>query len=260
MVTGRAPVLWAGAALALFAGAACTDLSRADGGSAENNEGPPQLLILVYDRSTSVTEHQLEHAQELASERIGELDHGDRIVAIELLRQSLAEEPDRWSQRVPEREYQNRDMVRDSVTRTRFLRDVQDYLARFADPEDRDDIDGTDILSTMHLVEEEIRAYPDHEPTLVLFSDMLQANRVMNMEGLVRMPSDNWVQTQASRGTLPDLSGLCVVVVGARKDTRASQIVRTFWTDYFEVTGADLREDNYTHRPVRLPHGPCPGG
>ena len=79
------------------------------------------------------------------------------------------------------------------------------------------------------------------------------------MEGLVRMPPDNWVQTQVERGTLPNLEGLCVVVVGARNDTRASQIVREFWEEYFEATGATLRDGNYSYRPVRLPERPCPG-
>lgn len=246
--------------LVLAAGAAA--LTGCRGGSAsdtELNPGTQELVILVYDRSTSMPDHLLELSRRLAEERIDRLDHGDRIAAMELLQLSLAEPPKRWSQQVPEREFQNRRLARDSVTRVRFLRDAKAYLAPFARTEDRDNVQGTDILSTLHDVAEELRAYPDHRATLYLFSDMLQVNREMNMEGLVRMPPRNWVSRADAAGTLPDLTDLCVVVMGARVDTHAAQRVKEFWTEYFEATGAILHEHNYTLRPVRLPDVPCPG-
>jgi hypothetical protein len=35
--------------------------------------------------------------------------------------------------------------------------------------------------------------------------------------------------------------------------------VKTFWSDYFEATGASLFDHNYSLRPVSLPTDPCPG-
>jgi hypothetical protein len=218
---------------------------------------PPELLVLVYDRSSSVMDHELEHFRELTRSRLDDLRHGDRLVALEILEQSLDEDPRRWTQQVPLREYQNRVMQRDSVTRARFLQDARDYLGQYTDPEDRDDIRGTDILSTLHLVAAEIGGRPDHRATVILFSDMLQANQVMNMEGLVRMPHAGWVSEQARNGTLPDLQRACIVVVGARVDTSAGQRVRGFWEEYFESTGATLLSRNYQHRAVRIPEEPC---
>jgi hypothetical protein len=217
----------------------------------------PELLVLLFDRSNSVMDHELEHFRELTRERLGMLHHGDRIVAFELLEQSLDEEPRRWTQTVPEREYRDRVMQRDSVSRARFVQDARDYLGQYTDPEGRDGILGTDILSTLHLAAAEVAAYQEHRATVVLFSDMLQANALMNMEGLVRMPPAGWVERQASAGTLPDLRGACVVVVGARVDTPAGQRVRSFWEEYFEATNADLRRSNYQHRAVRLAEWPC---
>ena len=147
---------------------------------------------------------------------------------------------------------------RDSITKARFIQDVRDYIESFSESGERDDIGGTDILSTLHLVGAELQAQPQHRTTFILFSDMLQANQVMNLEGLVRMPADNWIRQQAEQGTLPDLTGLCVYVVGAREDNRVSQIVKEFWTEYFEVTGATLADQNYTYRPVQIPDRPCP--
>jgi hypothetical protein len=219
----------------------------------------PELLVFVYDRSNSIQEHELTHARDLTRQRVSVLDHGDRIVAIDLLQQSLEEEPRRWSLQVPEREFPGREMRSDSVSKARFLQDVRDYIGTFSEPEGRENIGGTDILSTLHLVASELRAVRDHRATLVIYSDMLQANQGMNMEGLLRMPPANWVETEMSRGTLPDLTGLCVVAVGARSDTRAAQTVKAFWMEYFQATGATLLDQNYVYRPVTLPERACPG-
>ena len=124
-------------------------------------------------------------------------------MAIQLLQQALDEEPERWATQVPEREFPNQVVQRDAISKERFLQDVRDYIVPFGDPEGRENIGGTDILSTLHLVSAEIQAHPEHRTTFVLFSDMLQANRVMNLEGLTRMPADNWVRTEGSQGDSP---------------------------------------------------------
>ncbi len=252
---------WWGLALAatlgVLLGCGGPEASRASEGPSRESE--PELLIFVYDRSSSVLSHELEHAARLTRDRLGRLGHEDRIVAIELLRLSLDEEPRLWSQQVPAREFTDRHVPRDSVTLARFVQDARDYIVRFSDPDGRDDIDGTDILSTLHLVGAELQAYPDRPATLVLFSDMLQANREVNMEGLVRMPSEGWIERRQDVGRLPDLSGLCVFVAGARGDTLSARIVKDFWLEYFAATGAHLEDRNYAYRPVQIPGRPCRG-
>jgi len=221
------------------------------------SQEPPELAIFVYDRSTSIPDHTLELAARLTQERILEMDHGDRIAGMQLLQLSLEEPPHEWSQSIPSREVEDFEVMRDSVVRARFLMDANVLLRQLSTAADRSDINGTDILSTMHDVAAEMQAYPDYAATLYLFSDMLQSNRRIDMEGLRRMPPAGWVHDAAQNGTLPDLSGLCVVVVGARVDTEAAQRVKSFWTEYFETTGANLEDRNYVLRPVRLPMSPC---
>ena len=242
----------------MLAGAGCTDVSG--GGGDPGEQGPRELLILIYDRSMSVSEHQLAHAEEVTGGLVEQLGHSDRIVAMEVLERGLEDPPNRWSQVVPERQFQDRSAQRDSVGRARFLRDVRQYLGQYADPEDREPREGNNILATMHLVQEEMDSYSDYHPRLVVFSDMLQDGHDIDMEGLADMPSDNWIPTEVERGGLPDLNGLCVVVVGARDDLRSNREIRDWWLEYFEATGADLRVDNWKHRPVSLPTEPCPGG
>ncbi|MFO7587025.1 MAG: hypothetical protein R6X22_03040 [Gemmatimonadota bacterium] len=250
--------------------AACVGLSLLAGcgtpeGSASGGEdeagavrrSTPELVIFVFDRSSSIVDHQLQIARQLTNERIRKLDHGDRIAAHELLQLSLAEPPKRWSETVPKRQWQEQAIARDSIVRVRFLQDAQDYLVAFTDTSDRAGINGTDILSTMHDVAADLQAAPNRKAVVYIFSDMLQSHRVIDMEGLRKMPPPGWVKEQVAIGTLPKLTGLCVVVVGARVDTEAAQRVKAFWDEYFEATGATLFDRNYTLRPVTLPDYPC---
>jgi hypothetical protein len=250
----------AGAGLALALLVACGTPEASSAGGAQGTEltrSPPELVIFVYDRSTSISGSQLEIARRLTNDRIRKLDHGDRIAAHEVLQLSLEEPPKRWSETVPAREFKEQALARDSISRARFLQDAQDYLVVFTDSTAREDIDGTDILSTMHDVAADLRAAGGRKATMYVFSDMLQSNRAINMEGLAKMPPSNWVQREKADGTLPDLSGLCVVVAGARVDTDAGQRVKKFWEEYFEATGATLLDRNYGLRPVTLPERPC---
>ncbi|MCK5489111.1 MAG: hypothetical protein KAI98_03945, partial [Gemmatimonadetes bacterium] len=126
-----------------------TQEGNAAGGEGEGGvvkRSTPQLVVFVYDRSTSISHHQLELARQLTNDRIRKLDHGDRIAAHQLLQLSLEEQAQRWSETIPQRQFTEQAMTRDSVTRARFLRDAQDYLVAFTDTTGRGNIDGTDIL------------------------------------------------------------------------------------------------------------------
>jgi len=257
MVIRRLSALTAVVSALMVAGCGTQEGTAAGGEGGVLKRSTPQLVIFVYDRSTSISHHQLALARQLTNGRIRKLDHGDRIAAHQLLQLSLEEPPQRWSETVPQRQFTEQSMLRDSVTRVRFLQDAQDYLIAFTDTLDRDNIDGTDILSTLHDVSADLRAGPGREATVYIFSDMLQSNRTIDMEGLRRMPDAGWVERERANGTLPDLSGLCVYVVGARVDTKQSQRVKDFWQEYFEATGAVFATRNYTLRPVDLPEHPC---
>lgn len=245
----------------LFAAVLCLLVAGCDG-SAGADDGRPgvesdELVVFVYDRSASISDFQLERARELTEQRVSEMDHGDRIAALEVLQRSLSEPPKRWTQSVPEREFTESQVRRDSVSKARFLRDAQDYLAQYTDPENRGNIRFTDILATLHDVGSEVQAYEDHRAIVYLFSDMLQSDGAIEMAGGRNMPSADWVATRDRQGRLPDLGGACVMVVGARTDTRHGQRVKDFWSEYFEATGAELLDRSYTYRPVRLPVDPC---
>jgi hypothetical protein len=245
------------AALAAAVAGACTPNPTLDASEAEARI--PELAIFVYDRSASISAYQLELAQQLTRQRIKELSHGDRIAAVQVLQRSLDEPPQRWSQDVPKKEWEGMDLARDSITLARFQRDADAYLRSFTEAEAREEIMGTDLLSTFHDVAAEVRPFHDYQTVAYVFSDMLQSGTDVEMEGLRRMPGDDWVESRSTNGRLPDLDGVCVVVIGARIDTDSSQKVKDFWLEYFQATGANLYEHNYSLRPVSLPLDPCPG-
>lgn len=257
MSRDRSFTVLAAAGLLLAAGvlASCDGSAGADDG--RPGAAPDDLVVFVFDRSASITDFQLERARELTDQRILDLGFGDRIAALEVLQRSLSEAPRRWSQRVPEREFTEANVRRDSVSRIRFLRDAQDYLRSYTDPDDRGGIMHTDILATLHDVASEVQAYSSSRPIVYLFTDMLQSDGVIEMEEGRAMPPDGWVAERARAGRLPDLGGACIMVIGARTDTRLGQRVKDFWDRYFEATGAELQDRNYTYRPVRLPDHPC---
>jgi hypothetical protein len=256
--TVRDLVSWlavAGGMLALST-SGCTESAQAARNRdilAEEATRAPEHLIFVYDRSASISGSQLDGAHELMRQRVRALGHGDHIGAIEVLQRSIEEVPRRWSQAVPPREQPDMVLAADSISRARFIRDAVDYLATFADSTDRGGIMGTDLLSTFHDVAAEFQANPDAQRTLYVFSDMLQSTPEIEMEGARRMPPAHWVLQQASQGTLPDLTGVCVVVVGGRIDNGLGQRVKAFWKTYFDATGATLYDRNYAFRPVKLP-------
>ncbi|MFQ5678327.1 MAG: hypothetical protein ACE5HP_02595 [Gemmatimonadota bacterium] len=246
---------------ALFASCLAVLLGGCRGGEAAADTAAeaaaPELAIFVYDRSMSIPDYKLELARELTARRIATLHHGDRIAGLQVLQRSLAEPPLRWSQEIPHREFEEKKVAQDSVTLRRFQKDASDYLRSFSEPEGRETIMGTDLLSTFHDVAEELRGAPGRRATMYLFSDMLQSTPEIDMEGMRRMPEAGWVQAAAARGVLPDLRGLCVVVVGARVDTDPAQQIKSFWEEYFAATGARLEDRNYMLRPIRLPEDPC---
>ncbi|MEJ2371274.1 MAG: hypothetical protein P8Y07_10575 [Gemmatimonadales bacterium] len=128
--------------------AACGPGPALDASEAETRQ--PELAVFVYDRSASISDYQLELAQQLTRQRIAALSHGDRIAAVQVLQLSLDEPPQRWSQDVPKREWEGMDVARDSVTLVRFQRDADAYLRAFTDASNREEIMGTDLLSTFH--------------------------------------------------------------------------------------------------------------
>lgn len=224
----------------------------------------PKIVVLIYDRSSSIRTHELEHFRTLTRGILEQVRAGDRLVALEVLQLERAEAPHRWALDLPPEDPASprSGPRRDTEERARLARlrsDAATWLDRFTDGEERGALLGTDLLSTLQDAAEEIGAFSGDRPSvLILFSDMQQATREMNLEGAVRMPPDGWILDQAREGLLPDLEGTCVLVAGARSDTAPGARVLQFWSDYFDAAGGRHPREWWGYRPPRLRLEDCP--
>jgi hypothetical protein len=206
---------------------------------------PPRQTVVAVDLSGSQTQQSLQDSREFVGKLIDQLSYGDQFVLIEMSRSGVHGEMKRMVDSVP------------ALADPTFVSSV-----------DEDNLDGTkeamrslvpilfdstlvgrilqtDIFATLHTVSEYVRDKGGRPTTLVLLSDMLQSANGIEMEQLRRMPGPQWIAQQKSRGTLPDLAGVCVVVVGADDSTPEGVEVKRFWVEYMKAAGADLRDSNY---------------
>jgi hypothetical protein len=81
--------------------------------------------------------------------------------------------------------------------------------------------------------------------TFVLLLDTVQSTSDVDMEKAGGVPTDQWADALKIDGRLVDLSGVCVVVVGADATSRHGAPVRRFWTHCFDTSGATFGPANY---------------
>jgi hypothetical protein len=103
----------------------------------------------------------------------------------------------------------------------------------------------TDILTTLQIAGEQLRDSEGRASTLLLLSDMLQSAQGIEMEKLTRMPRTDWVTKQKRLGLIPNLSGACVLVVGADATKESGVRIRRFWQQYFDAAGSTLADTRY---------------
>jgi hypothetical protein len=106
----------------------------------------------------------------------------------------------------------------------------------------------TDILEALMLASEIFNHHPTaEEKILVIFSDMRQHTRELDLESPSLVPRLNKIESSGARIEIANLGGvhlLALGVDGAGKSLPYWQSLREFWTEYFRTSGARL--ENYT--------------
>ncbi|MGO9010631.1 MAG: vWA domain-containing protein [Bryobacteraceae bacterium] len=101
---------------------------------------------------------------------------------------------------------------------------------------------GTDIIGSLFLAGEIFRNEPRGSPkTLVIFSDMRNATRALNLEARHPGTADSILAALKAQRRTADLTGVTVYVVGANgggRDIGDWQAVKEFWIAYFGRAGA----------------------
>lgn len=223
-------------------GAGQTRNADAATGATPVSSEPRQWIILV-DRSASRAPHMLGEGKGFIERLIDTIGYGDEIVLIEVHQGSATEAVQRWSGVVPPLE----DPRFESATDRRRLESIRQGARAVVDEffEGKPSLANTDLFSTLHVVAEYVRDANGRKPFLLILSDMLQSANGIEMHRLRRMPDKAWIDAQREAGLLPDLSGVCVGVIGADPTTREGATVQRFWIDFFAAAGARLDERNY---------------
>jgi len=218
--------------------------AAADSPTPAANVAPRMLSVALVDRSMSRTPDQLNADRTLLDGLIQDLGFGDRFVLAQVHADGQGDIVKRWIDHVPDAadataatpvEIQSLQQWRNAgVKAARALFDSTranhtDLLASFADV--------ADYLSESRLP----------KARLIVFSDMLQSTPDFDMESRDSVPGAAWIQNRLAHGQLPNLKGLCVVVVGAQSRSARDVAVRRFWQNYFQTSGATLKDSDYRY-------------
>lgn len=108
----------------------------------------------------------------------------------------------------------------------------------------------TKILDAMRLAERVFKTYQRPKKVLVIFSDMIEDSDFRNFQ--TQPPTDadttQLLEREKKAGTLPDLTGVKVYVIGAAGSQASSAVytaIEKFWLQYFKQAGADLVKERY---------------
>lgn len=224
------------------------DRAPAEAGPREDEAaatGP--TTVFLYDRSTSVSDGLLAQSRELTRRRLAELAAGGRV-AVRGVGGEDDEDGESWILPAgwPERGAEE------------LLPDVRERVVGLTGTSRGQRSGRSDLLEALEDLAEEMEGLDRRGSVVYLFSDMLQVGGDLDFEAADVEAARRWLREREAEGELPDLRGVCVVVVGAHEDTVRQRAVRSFWEDYFRAAGAVLLPENYTARMVRLPADPCP--
>lgn len=243
--------------LVLLAAVAACASGRGPSGPAGDDEPAPApedaeaaatgpATVFLYDRSSSVPDQLLVQSRELTRRRIGELPGGGPLI----VRGVGGEDDDGESWTVPR--------GWPAVGQEDFLPDVRERVVALTETARRGREARSDLIGALDRLGEELDDRARAGAVLYVFSDMLQVGGDVDFEGSDPGSARAWLERRREEGELPDLGGVCVVVVGAHEDTVRQRAARSFWEAYFRAAGAVLLPENYTGRMVRLPSDPCP--
>ncbi|MBU2471844.1 MAG: hypothetical protein KKF20_05495 [Bacteroidetes bacterium] len=113
----------------------------------------------------------------------------------------------------------------------------------------------TEILSSLQVAERVFKSFKQPRKVLVIFSDMIEESSIANFarRDVSGSLADEIIKKQKENGTLPDLKGVKVYVVGAaHSDTKKYNQIRNFWLNYFEHNGAVMEKQNYGAALIRF--------
>jgi hypothetical protein len=209
----------------------------------------PRQYIILLDLSMSRSDVVRNEGVDFLNRLSNNLHFGDRVTVLQVRQTGLIDHPKRWIDSMPLPVDSSYVTSRDNKQLAAEQENVRDAIKVLSRLPLGDKVLHTDLLTTLNLSGEYAHDFGPQQTTVLLLSDMLQSSNGIEMEHLKKMPSPGWIDAQSKLGTIPKLSGACVVVVGADATTPDGVKVRDFWQSYFVAAGTKLSSANYRATP-----------
>ena len=239
-------------------GCACALIAGCDDAVSGETADRGHSYIVGIDISGSRTKAELDESKQLLDALIGRLTAGDHLTLIEVY-QGGREPARQWSGniRAP------RDPGKLTGSDKRRVEDFQNIArmqsAILFDSARAKEIQSTDIVGTLYRAADYAKASRNRGTTLLLLSDMINESADMRMVNQGDIPRDTWIQRLAAAKRIPQLNGVCVVVVGADVSSARGAAIRDFWDKYFQAAGTRVETDNYRNMISDPSEVSCPG-
>lgn len=206
--------------------------------------GPPVDMVVVVDLSGSLTPPERANQQSVLMQITESLSYGDRLVVQVAHARGVKGGAAPVVAEMPSARNAARPLQKDVVALGTARRVNASVVGRVFEG---GEVASTDLIATMHTAANRFTGLPSRSRTLVVLSDMLQCAGDWCFEKGGRIPDATWIERQQAAGTVPDLAGACVAVVGADPSTAHGVQVREFWRRYFEAAGAQFAAARYRH-------------
>ena len=200
--------------------------------------------IVGIDISGSRTKAELDESKQLLDALINRLDAGDRLTLIEVY-QGGRQPARQWSGNIKAPRNPGKLTGSDKRRVDDFRNIARMQSSILFDSARAKEIQATDIFGTISRAADYAKASRDRGTTLLLLSDMINETPDVRMVNQQDIPRDQWIQRLAAAKRIPQLNGVCVVVVGADVSSARGAAIRDFWDKYFQAAGTRVEADNY---------------
>ena len=198
-----------------------------------------QLIIAADISPSQPVEVVREHAA-LASALAGRLAYGDRLVVIPVREKGVTAARAGRTVTAPDLKDGKKVLASDKRRLTAFHSTAVRMTREVIDPEKSKALSNTDLFATLQFASEYAKDRGSRKPILVILSDMLQTVGVNFEKGAP--PGSAWIAQQKNAGLIPDLSGACVIVIGADATTPHGLKVKAFWEGYLRAANARVQQ------------------
>lgn len=103
----------------------------------------------------------------------------------------------------------------------------------------------SDVLGAVLLAAQVAESTKAHHPLIIFLSDMRQCSDTIDLERVRQVAVDKSINSTRDLGLLPRLKGASVYVLGAHSAGKSPlywDSLRKFWEEYFQTTGARVKE------------------